>query len=138
MDFDLNDIHNLALVAWKEARGQGNLGIIYVMHVIVNRVTAIGFPKTLHDVIYQKNAFSSMTVIYDKQYNLQPNPNDPVWQECLADAPDVLNCNDDPTKGALYYANENDIQPNGWYFRNMINNPKHPVTVVLGQHTFRK
>lgn len=138
MQYDQNDVHNLALVAWKEARNGGISSCYYVMHVICNRVAAPGFPKTIHDVIFQKNAFSSMTVPSDPEFSLQPPAQDPIWLACLVDAPNVLSGDDDPTKGALYYANEANIQFNGWYARNIIGRPDlHPVTVVYGQHTYR-
>jgi hypothetical protein len=40
-----------------------------VAHVIFNRVGAAGFAKTLHEVIYGKNQFSSMSVCTDPEYN---------------------------------------------------------------------
>ena len=54
MTFDNVDVDNLALVTWKEARGEGVEGCRAVMHVIANRVGAKDFPSTLHNVIYQK------------------------------------------------------------------------------------
>lgn len=137
MIFDDNDVHSLALCAWKEARGNGISGCVYVMHSVVNRVDTPGFPKTIHDVIYQKNAFTSMSVPSDPEFNLEPKSNDPVWLACLADAPEVLKGADDPTLGAVYYSNEENVT-SGWYKRNIIDSGLHPITVKYGQHTFRK
>lgn len=137
MQYDQNDVHLLALVAWKEARGNGISGCYYVMHVVCNRVGKPGFAATLHDVIMGRNQFTSMSVPSDPEYFLQPPAQDPVWMACLVDAPNVLSGDDDPTKGALYYANEKNIQPGGWYQRNIIDSGLHPVTTVYGKHVFR-
>jgi spore germination cell wall hydrolase CwlJ-like protein len=135
---DLNDIQSLALVAWKEARGEGITGCIYVMHVVCNRVGFPGFATTLHNVIYGKNQFTSMSVPMDPEFNLQPGPTDPTWLDCLSIAPEISdNWADDPTHGAHYYANERNIQTNGWYARNIIGSAAHPITVIYGNHTFR-
>jgi spore germination cell wall hydrolase CwlJ-like protein len=41
-----------------------------VAHVIFNRIGAPGFAATLHEVIYGKNQFSSMSISTDPEYNL--------------------------------------------------------------------
>jgi spore germination cell wall hydrolase CwlJ-like protein len=40
-----------------------------VAHVIFNRIGAPGFAGTLHEVIYGKNQFSSMSISTDPEYN---------------------------------------------------------------------
>ena len=137
MTYDQSDLNNLALVSWKEARGEGQDGMRAVMHVIVNRVAAPDFPKSVHNVIYQKNAFSSMTVPSDLEFNLQPQEGDAQYDYCLQIAPRVLSEIDpDNTNGAVWYANEAHVT-SGWY-KNNIMQPDHPVTVVIGKQTFRK
>lgn len=137
MQYDQNDLESLALVAWREARGDGTDAMRAVMHVIVNRVKAEGFPKNLHDVIYQKNAFSSMTVPSDPEFNLQPAEGDVQFAICKSFAPDVLDGMDfDLTCGAVFYANEKTMT-SGWYKRNIIDSGKHPVVAVIGKQTFR-
>ncbi len=131
-----SDVQDLACCGWMEARSDGISGCVAVMHVVMNRVHSLGFPKTVHDVVYQPNAFS-WTRLDNPEYGLEPPPNDPVWQACLIDAPNVLEDADDPTGGACYYANEKNIDSGGWYQRHIINSLEHPVTVVLGHHTFR-
>ena len=59
LTFDQLDLDNLALVAWKEARGDGNDAMLAIMHICLNRISYPGFPTALHEVIYQKNAFTS-------------------------------------------------------------------------------
>lgn len=141
MNFDNLDVDNLALVTWKEARGEGLEGCRAVMHVIVNRVGAKDFPTTLHNVIYQKNAFTSMSVSSDPEFNLKPNVGDTIYAACENLAQLVLSGRDpDVTNGAHYYANLKNTT-SGWFFRN-ISGPdgkgtrEHPVTVTIGHHTF--
>lgn len=136
MAFSQQDVEDLAYCAWQEARGEGISGCYLVMQVVYNRTFAKYFPHNIHDVIYQKDAFS-WTLPTDPEYGKRPLDNDPIYVACLADAPNILcGTNDDLTKGALYYANESITGP-GWYRTNIIENPEHPVTLVYGRHTFR-
>jgi spore germination cell wall hydrolase CwlJ-like protein len=143
MEFDQNDIHSLALVAWKEARGEAQpMGCDAVMHVILNRVGAPGFAHTLHDVIYGKNQFTSMSVPSDPEFNLQPKAGDVAFNNCLEYAKALLGTKADititidVTKGAHYYANLKNVTL-GWFFRNIVQNPtQHPITAQIGLHTF--
>lgn len=139
--YDQDDINNLALVGWKEARGEGLLGVRAVMHVILNRVGAVGFAHTLHDVIYGKNQFTSMSVASDPEYNLTPKYTDAIFvasikiaENILSDtAPDV-----DITNGAHYYANLK-TATSGWFYNNIVlDTVNHPQTAVIGHHTFFK
>jgi len=139
MTFDNVDVDNLALVTWKEARGEGVEGCRAVMHVIANRVGAKDFPSTLHNVIYQKNAFTSMSVISDPEFNLQPKPGDKIYAACENLAQLVLSGQDvDNTLGAHYYANLKNTT-SGWFFNHIVADKlQHPITVVIGHHTFFK
>lgn len=135
LTLDQNDLSSLALVAWKEARGEGLAGMNAVMHVCINRVGAPGFAMTLHNVIYGKNQFTSMSVPSDLEFNLQPRPGDPQYAYCVGQAPNVEG-EADPTNGAHYYA---DLQytTSGWFFEHIVNDPtSHPVKAVIGRHTF--
>lgn len=132
---DLNDLESLRLCAWKEARGEGVDGIRAVMHVIVNRVGAPGFAHTLHDVIYGKNQFTSMSVPSDPEFNLKPADGDAIFQECAALARGI-ETDPDLTNGARYYANLR-TATSGWFERAIVNDPvNHPQTAVIGHHTF--
>lgn len=137
MNYDSNDVHSLALVAWKEARGEGQDGMRAVMHVCVNRTGHPGFAHTLHDVIYGKNQFTSMSVPSDPEFNLVAGDLDPQFQYCITTATSVLSGSDaDNTNGAHYYANLKNTT-SGWFFRNIVNNPvDHPQTAVIGRQTF--
>jgi N-acetylmuramoyl-L-alanine amidase len=122
----------LALVIYREARGEGEVGMIAVAHVIANRCFTWG--KSYHDVILGQNQFSSMSVPNDPELHVWPALGDPVFD--IAEAA-YSGFSKDPTGGALYYANES-VVTSGWYQRNVMDNPEHPVLVVLGRHTFRK
>ena len=138
MTFDTNDVALMALCMWKEARGEKCVGMRAVGHVIANRIGKSGFAATLHDVIMGKNQFSSMTLIGDPEFNLQPAADDSQYAYCLSIAPQILNGTDvDNTFGAVFYANET-TATSGWYFDNIIKSGLYPVTAVIGRQTFRK
>lgn len=54
------EIDLIALVTMAEAEGETELGKRLVIDTILNRMDDPHFPDTVHDVIYQANAFSSM------------------------------------------------------------------------------
>lgn len=54
------DIELIALVTMAEAEGETELGKRLVIDTILNRADSIYFPNTIHEVVYQKNQFSSM------------------------------------------------------------------------------
>lgn len=135
MDYTNDDLKLLATCIWREARGQGIIGMQAVGAVIKNRIGAPGFPGTLHDVILSKNAFSSMSRPSDPQFNLAPSG--PSWSQAQDVALTVLGYNVDPTQGAHYYANLHEMDRDGWFFRNICEQPEiHPHTVTIGAHDF--
>ena len=52
------DIELLARLAWREARGEGLLGMRLVIEVVFNRVLSDKFPNTIYDVLYQPGQFA--------------------------------------------------------------------------------
>lgn len=54
------DIELIALVTMAEAEGESEEGKRLVIDTILNRMDSPYFPDTVYDVIYQRNAFSSM------------------------------------------------------------------------------
>ena len=131
---DDNDRHSLALCIYKEARGDGAGAMHAVAHVILNRCGAPGFAKTIHDVIYGKNQFSSMSIPSDPEFNLEPPAGDASWIAAVYIAHNMPD--DDETKGAVWYANLK-TATSGWFFENIVSQPdKHPVTFTYGHHTF--
>jgi spore germination cell wall hydrolase CwlJ-like protein len=129
----------MALCMWKEARGDGLFACRAVGWVIFNRVGKPGFAHTLHDVIYGKDQFSSMSLTSDPEFNLEPPTGDQIFPACAALAEGILTGQDtDCTGGALWYANLK-TATSGWFFRTIVQNPsEHPQTVVIGQQTFFK
>lgn len=55
------EIELLALVTMAEAEGESDLGKRLVIDTVLNRVDHDRFPDSVHEVIYQKNQFTSMT-----------------------------------------------------------------------------
>lgn len=117
ISYDQDDIHSMALCVWKEARGEGQIGMCAVAHVIKNRVGSPGFARTIHDVVYGKNQFTSMSVPSDPEFNLIPPPSDPQFAYALWLCQLALQGTDiDPTRGAHYYENA-ETATSGWFGR---------------------
>lgn len=135
LNADKDDLHSAALCAWKEARGEGTEGIRCVLHVISNRAHQWG--KSVHDVIYEKNQFTSMSVPSDPEFNLQPPATFDTWIAAQDLAVKVLGGTDaDPTHGALYYANLETVT-SGWFHDNIVaRHDLHPILLKQGHHTF--
>jgi spore germination cell wall hydrolase CwlJ-like protein len=138
---DQDDLDNFVLCVWKEARGDGETAMTAVAHVIFNRVGTPGFASTLHDVIYGKNQFSSMSISTDPEYDLTaPTVPGPDYVSYLAATKIVeavvAGTDTDPTNGARYYANLKE-STSGWFFRNIVNDPvNHPLRATIGHQVF--
>jgi len=134
---DQDDVNSVALCAWKEARGDGQDAMRAVMHVIANRVGVPGFAQTVHDVVYGKNQFTSMSVPTDPEFNLQPQAGDPQFAFCMSVAASVLNGSDpDLTNGARWYDNPK-TATSGWFARVIVDDPaSHPMVATIGQQQF--
>lgn len=89
----------LALCAWREARGEGLVGMTAVCRVILNRVAAPGFPKSVVNVVLQTYAFSSFNA---DDPNSHLFPAEPIFAMALNAAKSSLEA-DDPTGGAVFY-----------------------------------
>lgn len=140
--FDSNDMYSAALCAWKEARGEGSDGMLAVLCVLKNRVGVPGFARNLHDIIYGKNQFTSMSVPTDPEFNLQPEVDDESFTNAstLSNrvfSGDLETAVKDITNGAHYYANLHVIGTDNWFYRNIVlNSISHPITAQIGKHTF--
>lgn len=99
----LENVEQMARVVHGEARGEAYEGQVAVAAVILNRLNAEGFPKTIYDVIFQSNAFSCVD---DGQYDLKPN------ESAYRAVMDAIR-GWDPSGGALYYYNP-EIATNEW------------------------
>lgn len=89
------DIELLARVINGEARGEDFEGQVAVGAVVLNRVNHPSFPDTIHDVVYQRGAFSA---VKDGQIKKS------VTESCKKAAIAALN-GADPTNGAVFYYN---------------------------------
>lgn len=58
IDITPEDIELLACLAWREARGEGLLGMRLVIEVVFNRVLSDKFPNAIYDVLYQPGQFA--------------------------------------------------------------------------------
>jgi N-acetylmuramoyl-L-alanine amidase len=57
-DFHVRSLDCLARNVYYEARGESLLGQYAVAEVTMNRKASLGYPKTVCEVVYQKDAFS--------------------------------------------------------------------------------
>lgn len=147
MIYDPNDITSAALCAWKEAREDGSTGMHAVLHCLKNRVESrgLGFASNLHDVIYGKNQFTSMSVPNDPEFNLDPcdariSKEDHILYCAALDLSHLVFLTDDadPTGGAHYYENPK-TATSGWFARVIVaDTVNHPKTVQILHHTFYK
>lgn len=127
----------LALALWREARGEPIEGIRAVGHVILNNANG-----NIAALITRKNYLSSMAHVGDPQLVVYPASTDAVFQNILPIAENLYEGIDsDNTNGAMFYANVDNVPAgaNNWFWANIIQRPDiHPVTVVIGHHTFFK
>jgi spore germination cell wall hydrolase CwlJ-like protein len=126
----IQDVAFLALVLWREARGEPSEGKTAVAFSIMNRVRRPSWwGDTVLAVLFKKWQYSSVTDPKDSQLTKWPSDRDLQWQECLEIAHDVyMNMVANPAPGAdSYYADS--IPPPKWA------DPKKFV-VKIGHHSF--
>lgn len=109
----------LARLIYAEARGESYKGKVAVGAVALNRVRSSQFPNTLSGVIYQKNAFESVT-----NGSIYNNPD----SDCLRAAREAMN-GWDPTGGCLYFYNAATVSSQSWIHT-------RTVKTVIGRHSF--
>ncbi len=109
----------LARLIYAEARGESYKGKVAVGAVVLNRVRSSEFPNTLSGVIYQKNAFESVT-----NGSINNTPDD----DCIRAAKEAMN-GWDPTGGCLYFYNAATVSQNSWIHT-------RTVKTVIGRHSF--
>ncbi len=109
----------LAKLIYAEARGESYKGKVAVAAVVLNRVRSSEFPNTVSGVIYQKNAFESVT---------NGSINNTPTSECLRAAREAMN-GWDPTGGCLYFYNAATVSSNSWIHT-------RTVKTVIGRHSF--
>jgi len=114
------DTNLLARAVNAEARGEPYVGQIAVAAVILNRIADPAFPKTIADIVYQPQAFSSVN---DGQINLPPSAS------ALRAAQEALN-GADPSKGAVFFFNPAKTNNKFIWSR--------PQIITIGNHIFTK
>ena len=94
----------LALVVWREARGESLTGQTAVAMSILNRVHRPSWwGNDVMTVVFKKWQYSSMTAPKDPQTINWP-VNDAVWKQCLQVASDaIVGLTPDPAPGADSY-----------------------------------
>ena len=112
----------IANIVHGESRGEPYEGKVAVASVILNRLDHPNFPKTVEDVIYQKNAFSC---IDQKFSDIKPD------QEAYKAVDDALSGND-PTQNALFFYNPR-AASSKW-----MKNTYKSNTITIGNHVFFK
>ncbi|MBC2582885.1 cell wall hydrolase [Clostridium sp. DJ247] len=106
ISYTASDVDLLARLITAEAEGQPYNAKVAVGAVVVNRVQDSRFPKTISDVIYQKDAgYYQFTPV------LNGFINKPASAESIKAAREALT-GADPTNGALYYFD--DSTTNKW------------------------
>lgn len=93
--YNNTDTNLLARCVNGEARGESYLGQVAVAAVVLNRIADPAFPKTIADVIYQPQAFTSVS---DGQINLPPSAS-------AIRAAQEAESGVDPSGGALFFFN---------------------------------
>jgi len=112
----------LARLIHAEARGESFEGQVAVGAVILNRINSPHFPKTIPDVILQKNnRVYQFSPVGDGSINLEPD------EKALKAAEQALS-GKDPTGGALFFYNP-DISGDTWILT-------LPVVTKIGNHVF--
>ena len=113
------DQYLLARLVYAEARGESYKGKVAVAAVVLNRVRSSAFPNTISGVIYQNNAFESVS---NGSINKTPD------SDCLRAAREAMN-GWDPTGGCLYFYNAAQVSTGSWI-------KTRTVKTVIGNHSF--
>jgi N-acetylmuramoyl-L-alanine amidase len=121
----------LALVIWREARGEPYEGKVGVGSVIRNRVQATHLSDQWDDVIERKWQFSSMTAPGDGMLVQWPRDGDQSWTDSMNVAQGIFDGSiADNTGGATLYVNLAVAHP-AWA-------DTETQTVKINNHTFFK
>lgn len=106
----------LALMIWREARGEGNLGRAAVGHTVIERINsgAKWWGTDVLSVLFCKWQYSSMTDPKDRQLITWPRSNEQSWRQCLDLADMILSGTiNHPAPGADSYF-DSSIKPPDW------------------------
>ncbi|MCM0649457.1 cell wall hydrolase [Clostridium swellfunianum] len=115
-----DDVYLMAQIVYAESRSEPYDGKVAVASVILNRLEAPGFPKTIEQVIKQKAAFSCL-----KNGEIDVIPDKMSYQAVL----DALK-GKDPTNNAVFFYNPK-IATNTW-----MKQVKKKDIKPIGNHVF--
>ncbi|MGD9507752.1 MAG: cell wall hydrolase, partial [Geminicoccaceae bacterium] len=94
-----SDIRAMALNMYHEARGEGEIGMLAVGWVVLNRMADKAYPSTVSEVVYQGCQFSW---VCDGRSDRPREPR--AWRKALKLAATLLGgAGPDPTRGAMWY-----------------------------------
>lgn len=120
--FTREDVGLLSRVIYSEARGESFTGQVAVGAVILNRLENRGFPKTIREIIMQRQSGTyQFSPVEDGSINLVPD-------EIAVCAAIQAMAGHDPTNGALYFYNP-DTASDQWI-------KTLPVISRIGNHVF--
>ena len=103
-----SEINLLAICAWKENRHGQIPGMTSIINVVMNRMAKHG--KTVEEIVYAPNQFTSMSVASDPEYRIHPLSSHGVdlaaWNEAetLAQQAAQGALQDITNSSTLYYA----------------------------------
>jgi|SRR6266850_571118 len=133
----------VALTCLREMRGEGINAMLAVAFVLRNRAQAGWHRSSPYLNAIAAKQFSSLTILGDPNTVwFPPEPNDPEFVQLLHLMDEVFDENnprvDNITGKALYYWVPENSTPNGWFARNIANNPDHARCAVIGRTVFYK
>ncbi|GAB6180561.1 hypothetical protein JCM14036_18800 [Desulfotomaculum defluvii] len=121
-DVSREDIKLLAKLIYAEARGESFEGKVAVGAVILNRMASPGFPKSIREIILEKNNYVyQFSPVQDGSINLEPD------EESVKAAIEAL-MGRDPTGGALFFYNP--VVAKDKWIKTL------PVITQIGNHVF--
>jgi N-acetylmuramoyl-L-alanine amidase len=120
-ELQARDLECLALNVYYEARGESLAGQYAVAEVTLNRKAALGFPKSVCDVVYQKGAFSWTA---EKVYE----PGGAEWQRAVKVAEDVYYRRRAPAMPGVLHYHATQVRPH-WA-------KEHERVARIGRHIF--
>ena len=122
MGFSEEEVNLLARLIHAEARGESREGKIAVGAVVLNRLAHPDYPKTIRDIIYQKNEWvHQFSPVQDGSINMEPD------RDSVEAALDAIR-GVDPTGGALFFYNP-DTATDQWI-------KTLPTIKPIGNHVF--
>lgn len=103
------DYSDTALCIWREARGEGVVGMTAVACVIRNRARKRLSSYSVE--VFRPWQFTSMSDPYDPEFRLMPAESDPSWVQAQSISRDVIDgVTADITGGATLYWNPRGIE----------------------------